>query len=66
MDMVVNRFEVYFVQLDPTTQRPCVIVSAKELNRALNTVISKYSQTEMTIAHDRFITDKNKPSLRAN
>ena len=39
MDMVVNRFEVYFVQLDPTTQRPCGIVSAKELNRALNTVI---------------------------
>ena len=45
MDMVVNRFEVYFVQLDPTLGseiskvRPCVIVSAKELNRSLNTVI---------------------------
>lgn len=43
--MVVNRFEVYFVQLDPTLGneiskvRPCVIVSAKELNRSLNTVI---------------------------
>lgn len=45
MDMVVNRFEVYFVQLAPTLGseisklRPCVIVSANELNRALNTVI---------------------------
>ena len=45
MDMVVNRFEVYLVQLDPTIGseiskvRPCVIVSARELNRALNTVI---------------------------
>ena len=45
MDMVVNRFDVYFVQLDSTVGsevskvRPCVIVSAKELNRALNTVI---------------------------
>ena len=42
MDMVVNRFDVYFVQLDPAVGsevRPCVIVSAKELNRALNTVI---------------------------
>ncbi|MEJ5994858.1 type II toxin-antitoxin system PemK/MazF family toxin [Pedobacter sp. Du54] len=43
--MVVNRFEVYFVQLDPTIGneiskvRPCVIVSAKELNRSLNTVM---------------------------
>lgn len=45
MGMVVNRFEVYFVQLDPTIGsetskvRPCVIVSPKELNRSLNTVI---------------------------
>jgi mRNA interferase MazF len=45
VDMVVNRFEVYFVQLDPTLGseisklRPCVIVSSKELNRSLNTVI---------------------------
>ena len=45
MDRVVNRFDVYFVQLDSTVGsevskvRPCVIVSAKELNRALNTVI---------------------------
>ncbi len=43
--MVVNHFEVYFVQLDPTLGseisklRPCVIISAKELNRSLNTVI---------------------------
>lgn len=45
MDMVINRFEVYFVQLDPalgseiSKMRPCVVVSAKELNRSLNTVI---------------------------
>ncbi len=45
MDMVINRFDIYFVQLDPTLGseiskvRPCVVVSAEELNRSLNTVI---------------------------
>jgi mRNA interferase MazF len=43
--MVVSRFEVYFVNLDPTKgseirkRRPCVIVSPNEMNRYLNTVI---------------------------
>jgi mRNA interferase MazF len=43
--MVVRRFEVYFVNLDPTLgseikkTRPCVIVSPDEMNRHINTVI---------------------------
>ncbi len=43
--MVVSRFEVYFVNLDPTKgseirkRRPCVIISPNEMNMYLNTVI---------------------------
>ena len=45
MGMVVNRFEVYLVNLDPTVgseiqkTRPCVIVSPDEMNRHIATVI---------------------------
>jgi mRNA interferase MazF len=43
--MVIERFNVFLVQLDPTTgaeaakTRPCVIVSPDELNRSVSTVI---------------------------
>ncbi len=43
--MVVRRFEVYLVNLDPTIgseirkTRPCVIVSPDEMNRNVRTVI---------------------------
>ena len=43
--MVISRFEVYFVNLDPTKGseinkgRPCVVVSPNEMNRYLRTVI---------------------------
>lgn len=43
--MVVRRFDVYLINLDPTVgseiqkTRPCVIVSPDELNRHINTVI---------------------------
>jgi mRNA interferase MazF len=43
--MVVKRFEVYLVNLDPTVGsetkkiRPCAIVSPEEMNRNLATVI---------------------------
>ena len=43
--MVVERFEVYLVNLQPTIgseinkTRPCVIISSNDLNRVLNTVI---------------------------
>lgn len=43
--MVVNRFGVYLVNLDPTVgseikkTRPCVIVSPDEMNRHIGTVI---------------------------
>jgi mRNA interferase MazF len=43
--MVIQRFQVLLVQLDPATgaetakTRPCVVVSPDELNRAVSTVI---------------------------
>ena len=45
MGMVVKRFEVYLVNLEPTIgseikkTRPCVIVSPDEMNRHIATVI---------------------------
>ena len=43
--MVINRFEVYLVDLDPTVgseikkTRPCVVVSPNEMNHRVRTVI---------------------------
>ena len=43
--MVVNRFEVYLVNLDPTVgaeiqkTRPCLVISPDEMNRYIKTVI---------------------------
>ena len=43
--MVVKRFDVYLVNLDPTvgseikTTRPCLVVSPDEMNRWIRTVI---------------------------
>jgi len=43
--MVVNRFNVYLVNLDPTVgseikkTRPCLIISPDEMNRNIRTVI---------------------------
>jgi mRNA interferase MazF len=43
--MVVNRFEVYLISLDPTVgdeiqkTRPCLIVSPDEMNRYIGTVM---------------------------
>jgi mRNA interferase MazF len=45
MAMVIKRFEVYLINLDPTIgseikkTRPCVIVSPDEMNRHINTAI---------------------------
>jgi len=45
MAMVVNRFEVYLINLDPTVgseikkTRPCLIISPDEMNRHIRTVI---------------------------
>ncbi len=44
--MVVKRFDVYLVNLDPTTgseiqkTRPCLVVSPDEMNRWIRTVIA--------------------------
>lgn len=43
--MVIDRFEVFLVTLDPakgaetSKTRPCVVISPNELNRAIGTVI---------------------------
>jgi len=43
--MVVSRFEVYLVRLDPTEgheirkTRPCLVISPNEMNRHIGTVI---------------------------
>ena len=43
--MVVNRFDVYLINLDPTVgseiqkTRPCLIISPEEMNRNIRTVI---------------------------
>jgi mRNA interferase MazF len=45
MAMVVNRFDVYLTNLDPTVgseiqkTRPCLIISPDEMNRNIRTVI---------------------------
>jgi len=45
MAVVVKRFDVYLVSLDPTVgseikkTRPCLIISPDEMNRYINTVI---------------------------
>ena len=45
MAMVVNRFDVYLINLDPTfgseiqKTRPCLIISPDEMNRYIHTVI---------------------------
>jgi mRNA interferase MazF len=45
VDVVVKRFEVYLVNLDPTLgseirkTRPCLIISPDEMNDHINTVI---------------------------
>ncbi len=45
MGMVINRFDVYLVNFDPTRgheikkTRPCVIISPNEINHNISTVI---------------------------
>lgn len=46
MAMVINRFDIYLVNLDPTVgseikkTRPCLIISPDEMNRHIRTVIA--------------------------
>lgn len=45
MELVVRRFEVFLVNLDPTVDReiqktrPCLVISPDEMNRHISTVI---------------------------
>ncbi len=46
MDMVIRRFEIWSINLDPTVgseihkTRPCVIVSPDEANKFLDTIVA--------------------------
>lgn len=45
MDLVINRFDIYLVNLDPTVgseiqkTKPCLVVSPNEMNHRIRTVI---------------------------
>ena len=45
MGMVINQYEVYLVDLDPTQgseiqkTRPCLVISPNEMNHFINTII---------------------------
>jgi len=45
MEMVINQYEVYLIDLDPTKghelkkTRPCLVVSPNEMNKIIGTVI---------------------------
>ena len=45
MDMVIRRFEVYLINLDPTIgkeikkTRPCLIISPDDMNKYISTII---------------------------
>jgi mRNA interferase MazF len=45
MGMVINQYEVFLVELDPTKgheiqkTRPCVVISPDEMNHAIGTII---------------------------
>lgn len=45
MGMVINQYEVYLVELDPTKgheiqkTRPCLVISPNEMNHSIGTVI---------------------------
>ncbi len=51
MDMVVNRFDVYLINLDPTVgseikkTRPCLVISPDEMNHNIRTVIVAHMTT---------------------
>ena len=59
--MVVKRFEVYLVNLDPTVgaeiqkTRPCVVVSPDEMNRPIATVIVAPMTTQGKVYPTRVI-----------
>ena len=52
MGMVINQYEVYLVDLDPTQgheirkTRPCLVISPDEMNHAIGTVIIAPMTTE--------------------
>ena len=68
MALVVSRFDVFLVNLDPTQgheikkTRPCLIISPDEMNRHLQTIVvapmttkSRKYPTRIEVKHDRKI-----------
>lgn len=59
--MVVNRFDVFLVNLDPTIgseiqkTRPCVVISPDEMNRYIATAIVAPMTTKGKIYHTRVV-----------
>ncbi len=57
--MVVSRFDVFLVKLDPTVgneikkTRPCLIISPNEMNHAINTVIVAPMTTKIRVYPSR-------------
>lgn len=69
--MVIKRFEIYLVNLDPTAPsvgseikktRPCLVISLNEMNRHINTVIiapmTTKGKTYPTRIHCKFQSKK--------
>jgi mRNA interferase MazF len=63
MGMVVKRFEVYLVNLDPTVgseikkTRPCLVISPDEMNRHIATVIVAPMTTKSNVYPTRVICE---------
>jgi mRNA interferase MazF len=68
MEMVIERFSVHLVTLDPTVgreirkTRPCVVVSPDEMNRHLSTVIVAPMTTTKRGYPTRIVCDFSKKS----
>jgi mRNA interferase MazF len=66
MAMVVNRFDVYLINLGPTVgseiqkTRPCVIISPDEMNRHIHTVIVALMMTAGKECPTRITCEINK------
>jgi mRNA interferase MazF len=61
--MVIKRFEVYLINLDPTVgseiqkTRPCLVISPDEMNRFIRTVIVAPMTTQGTFYPTRVVCE---------
>ena len=70
--MVVARFEVYLVRLDPTQgheirkTRPCVVISPDEMNRHIGTVIVAPLTTKVVPIPPAFLSVFREKAVRSS